>query len=121
VVNAQRILELADYIAKQPEENFGMHSWMCGTVACIGGHCQLMQLQKAGRAYSDFEQALDDETVLRAPVYLGLTEEEWSDLFMPMTPKADFGAPVGTRQYVTKKRAVATLRLLAKTGKVQWT
>jgi len=118
MVNTQRILELADYIQAQPEENFDMGHWRCGTVACIGGHCEVMQLENFPNI--TVEEAYDDDLIIHPNLYLGLTEPQIDELFVPRNEKAFYLTPPGYPQHVSRDRALACLRNLAETGEVEW-
>ena len=98
---ARRYRRLADYIERQPAENFQQRSWFCGSAACVAGHSALMlgwtpitgalefKVQRKGRVgfAGDIAQR-----------YLGLTDAQSSRLFKAHAP------------WQTRDAAVAELR-----------
>lgn len=78
----------------------------CGTVACIGGHAEILW------GGEDAEYLGDDSAAADAADKLGLDMEAAFELFYP-TGIADYNR-------ITAKRAARVLRRLAKTGVVDW-
>lgn len=74
---AKHYRRLADYIARQPEENFYQRRWFCGSAACIAGHTALMLGWGHQRGKVDFD------VCSIAANYLGLPDAEQGILFNP--------------------------------------
>ena len=125
----ENVLALADYLENEiPDELFDMGNYIlrnkCGTVACIAGHecirignpmgtvgCTLL----AGEYYpSNYEKV--------AAISLGLESPDpfADELFAPRGCTFNYKASPGNAEHITRKHAIACLRRLAHTGKVDW-
>lgn len=97
---ARRYRRLADYIERQPEENFNMRRYFCGSAACMAGHGALMLGWTRGEdLFFDVQRkgsAASARTVTRR--YLGLGDFDAALLFQPLAP------------WQTRDAAVAELR-----------
>jgi hypothetical protein len=124
-----RINELAGFLANLPDAEFDMTTWghagfkplhNCGTPACIGGWAAALFEPNTFFPTRDVNAYL-------API-LGLTLEQAQDLFTPNEggwtshPRGPGGTlPKGTNQSdLTRTMAVAVLRNLARTHRVDW-
>ena len=118
-MHKERILDLADFIENEvTDEQFHMEEWACSTAACIGGWCEARQM---GVKPGDFLDELDFRAVPETAMsYLGLNLEQENDLFFPHFNVANYQAVKGEPGYISRTRAVATLRRLAETGEVAW-
>lgn len=130
-MNVENILKVADAIEQHsiPNLGFNMALWYapagrnypdnsgrnCGTVACIAGWAYSVA-RGLSLAATNVDTAAYDAGV-KAKQFLGLTEEEASRLFMPHIDGEDHD--VG-RCGVKPERAIAVLRHLAKTRKIDW-
>lgn len=135
MVNAQRILELADYIEAE-KHGFTMETWIekqpmpegaCGTAACIAGHAALK--------WPEFLGEENQQSVRRTELsrFLALTAVQAESLFLPedfydsscyddervFCCFADTGEPI-LYSDLTRAGATATLRRLAASGRVEW-
>ena len=142
-MNVERILELADHIEALPDYdlvgrrfvNYGTSlpheevpvetcfrmrftTHPCGAPACIAGWADHLW----GDEYEGQETtAWDTQKIMaRAMLALGLSREQAQRLFMPSYEHADYDASPYHYRYVNPARAAAQLRLLAKTGDVDW-
>lgn len=118
-MNKERILDLADFLENEvSDKHFSMHNWVCGTTACIGGWCEARQ---KGAAPGDYLGSLDFSGPEAAEAYLGLTDEQEQLLFYPSEDEA-WCAQCDPLEpdFISRTRAIATLRHLAETGEVNW-
>lgn len=101
-MNAPHLRQLADYIERQPPENFYQRLWFCGTAACVAGHCALMLgyvRSQDARVVSPSGESRDVRDVSQE--FLGLSDREANGLFFGFAP------------HQHRDQAVAELRRLA--------
>lgn len=129
----KNIRALADFIESCGEASFSMEDVLlrgdralgrgdkpeCGTAACILGFYRLgvehrPEIFKVEK-YSDSDPDLNDYNT-----FLGTNEEAANLLFMPNNQHANWIASPGEPRYVTRPHAVAVLRHMADTGKIDW-
>ena len=120
----ENVLALADYLENEIlDRAFDMKNYVmnCGTVACIAGH----ECIRIGNPKGTVEGAVEDypgnyEEV--ASISLGLTFSAFDndELFAPRGLTFHYRARPGDAEYITRKHAIACLRRLAHTGKVDW-
>ncbi len=79
----------------------GEEANICGTAACIAGHCRLIKSESP----ADF---------------LGISTFEARRLFTPRNEYVDWEARVGETGFITRDRAVKVLKNWLETGKVDW-
>ena len=99
---------VAHHHAMGPSFTMAAKVYGCGAPACMVGHCNEMQ----GRQPTVGAGLLADE--------LGIPHEQVYELCMPQHDTARYERRPGEHGFITKKRAVAVLRNLADTGKVDW-
>ena len=123
-LNTENINQLADHIEQCKEvtredhrhsmgPSFTMRNtiYSCGAPACMLGHNQA--LHKRSVRCTPMDTFAND---------LGITVTQAEELTCPAdNNSADYRAPPGYWSYISKARAVAVLRHLADTGKVDWT
>ena len=131
MLNKKKILELADRIGKcedidlyeksqgKEEESpsntcFTMEDtyYQCGAPACMVGH--LLEMEGLDKSTNFLV------TMRQAQHVLGLTNQQASGLFKPLLQHAHYGACSGQIGHIPARRAVEVLRLLVKTGEVNW-
>tara|TARA_R110002153_G_scaffold274298_2_gene448221 strand:- start:36546 stop:36908 length:363 start_codon:yes stop_codon:yes gene_type:complete len=116
-MNPKRILQLADYLEALPEDEFNMRRWVCGTTACIGGHCERMVMGSKIIPDSSHYFVLSNRKLPCAKIYLELTDEQEDDLFYP---RIDHNGLTGDLNSITLPMAIKTLRNFAATGNIKW-
>ena len=123
-MNVESIRALADLVEMLPTTSiyhsagFSMYHThrACGSPACLAGHAVAME---------DGESALPRlatrACIERATEILGLDDVTADALFCPRFPNADFQEDCPqSPAFISARRAVATLRHLAKSGLVVW-
>ena len=104
VAAKMHVATLRDFLAALLLYEFDMTQWRCGTAACIGGWASTLA-NEGGEVRSSGEQWND------AVSYLGLTEKQARNLFMPDGWEHDERSPA---------EAVAVLDHYLATGKIDW-
>lgn len=92
-----------DHLPRSPKTNAEAFEGSCGTVACIAGHAMVL-------FEPDAPLCPEGQISDRAQDYLGLTDDQAGELFIPRLET----------HITTKARAVQVLRTLAETGEVTW-
>lgn len=100
-------LELARFDEVAEDDRTGRH---CGTVGCIAGWAVAMSRHMTSAPEESIYFRYDEPTK-----WLGLSDDTADALFYPRQ------LPPGSWDDITPAHAVAVLRHLAKTGKVDWT
>lgn len=120
-MHKERILDLADFLENEvSDKRFNMRYWVCGTAACIGGWCEARQQDLNPGDNLERHLKCGEEGTLPAEVYLGLNDEQEQALFYPHFANANCFAEPMSPAFITRTRAIATLRNLAETGEVVW-
>lgn len=128
-MNKERILKLADVVEQQESQNlyeaifngFDMRAFVtssknekgyyCTAPACIAGWAvYTFALERFGGAIGH----------ITGREVLGLTNQQALDLFSPTSPRSNYLAKPGARDYIKPKQAAAVLRHFAFTGKIDW-
>ena len=130
-LNTDKILKLANFIEQTDDVCFDMESTVeyheCGTSACIAGFACLLWEEKKFPLYCDEDDDNESwEEVIRlarrhlmdgANNFSGFNKlfmpEEFSAWWMERDPQK--------QSYISRNRAAAQLRYLAKYGRVDWT
>lgn len=118
--NRKNILLLAEFLNARGKRLFDMDNWYpgaagteCNTAACVGGSaCILWPSVNENKEYTRL-----DTDIKRLARKLGISPAQAAQLCYP--DSWDGGAPLDYTK-VTLKNAVATLKRLAKTGKVSY-
>lgn len=107
-MNPAQISRLADYIEALPSSAFDMTAWgdPCGSPACIAGWA----IYTATDSGIDMPE-MDSNAFGTAMALLRLSDDQAEALFL---------APGVNLKTITKQDAVCCLRLLARTGTVDW-
>lgn len=101
-----------DNIDNVEEDHSGRN---CGTVACIGGWCNIIENTDKGW------DAFGDDDGLRAADFLGLDYPTAHQLFYPVERSEDGTSwTIYDYEKITVEHAVEVLELLKETGKVCW-
>lgn len=127
--NIRRLIRVLEGKEKLPGLNFNMGSYVyrpldpdraphCGTCACIAGHAAILEAgyQRAPRGKKIIRD-LAEKSHETAARWLGLSQIDANKLFF------GWGRPhelVTYMENITKEHAVAALKLLLKTGEVDW-
>ena len=92
-----------------PAFNMSAVRYPCGAPACMIGHNDAMHGRGDSRS-TDIVFAGD----------LGITDDQADELCAPQRGHAHYMDPIDARGFITKAHAVAVLRYLANTGRVDW-
>ncbi len=75
---------------------------ICGTAACIAGHCCLI------------------DRIAGPEDFLEMSQEACGKLFFPRNKYVDYLKPIGHKKFITRARAIRVLENLLETGEVDW-
>lgn len=143
-LNTDRLEQLADHLEAVGDQHFYMGVWadgdprmyqdvmpmtgdlvkdihQCGTRACVAGHAVLrFRPEDSGNVPDVIDENDYDAIANEAAHYLGLTQQQADELFIPITGNDLRDAVHGRLADLTVEDAAWTLRHLADTGNVVW-
>ena len=87
-MNIEHMAELRDRIAGCDPTECNMNLWRCGTTCCLGGHAELLMMQKGIFLKRGFDIELVPNTIQPVADWLGLSGVEAQNLFYdyPFSP-----------------------------------
>lgn len=108
-MNTERLLVLADYLEKLPEERFNISYWQmvaCGSIACALGHaCYIPAFQEAGlKLWQGVPRYKIDSGITAGASFFGISRNKASELFLSA------GYPASTK--ITAKTVAEKIRRL---------
>ena len=108
-MNNENVQRLIDHLEATPDSAFNMEFFWAKDCGCIGGH-----------AWSLFDRKVPQKSMGQLGPSLGISAVQALYLQVPGYENANWGAQPGEGGHISRGHAIAVLKNLLKTGRVDW-